>query len=81
MNYTNIKYIAQAIIEVRALIGWGVRWLVEACADCWGVRWLVEACADWLRRALIGWGVRWLVEDCAYLTIIRWRRIDGNTVE
>ena len=28
MNYTNIKYIAQAIIEVRALIGWGVRWLV-----------------------------------------------------
>ena len=33
MNYTNIKYIAKAIIEVRALIGWGVRWLVEACAD------------------------------------------------
>ena len=33
MNYTNIKYIAQAIIEMRALIGWGVRWLVEACAD------------------------------------------------
>lgn len=32
MNYTNIKYIAQAIIEMRALIGWGVRWLVEDCA-------------------------------------------------
>ena len=68
MNYTNIKYIAQAIIEMRALIGWGVRWLVEVCAD-------------WLRRALIGWGVRWLVEDCQYLTIIRWRRIEVNTVE
>ena len=39
MKYTNIKYIAQAIIEVRALIGWGVRWLVEDCAYLTIIRW------------------------------------------
>ena len=38
MNYTNIKYIAQGIIEMRALIGWGVRWLVEAALIGWGLR-------------------------------------------
>lgn len=41
MKYTNIKYIAQAIIEVRALIGWGLRifnnYSLKAnwCEYCW----------------------------------------------